>query len=111
MKFESLVAGRGGFEPPLADPESAVLPLDDLPITHYYIINLFFVNTYILKIFLCLYTKLCQVFVKSLQKIILKIYKGLDKYFMMFFVIIKTIKDFPNFYPSKIYIRRIYLKI
>ena|GEM_PF-2117453 len=28
-----ILAGRGGFEPPLADPESAVLPLDDLP-TH-----------------------------------------------------------------------------
>ena len=28
-----MLAGRGGFEPPLADPESAVLPLDDLP-TH-----------------------------------------------------------------------------
>ncbi len=27
------LAGRGGFEPPLADPESAVLPLDDLPKT------------------------------------------------------------------------------
>lgn len=27
------MAGRGGLEPPLADPESAVLPLDDLPKT------------------------------------------------------------------------------
>ncbi len=25
------MAGRGGFEPPLTDPESVVLPLDDLP--------------------------------------------------------------------------------
>ena len=25
------VAGAGGFEPPQADPESAVLPLDDAP--------------------------------------------------------------------------------
>ncbi len=44
MKSKTL-AGRGGFEPPLADPESAVLPLDDLPITHYYSIMIFFVNT------------------------------------------------------------------
>lgn len=28
------MAGRGGLEPPPADPESAVLPLDDLPKTH-----------------------------------------------------------------------------
>ena len=25
------MAGRGGFEPPPVDPESTVLPLDDLP--------------------------------------------------------------------------------
>lgn len=31
MKGAISLAGRGGFEPPLADPESAVLPLDDLP--------------------------------------------------------------------------------
>ena len=35
------MAGRGGFEPPLADPESAVLPLDDLPIAFNSIIKLF----------------------------------------------------------------------
>lgn len=34
------MAGEGGFEPPLTDPESAVLPLDDSPtdaviINHY----------------------------------------------------------------------------
>ncbi len=29
--FILALAGRGGFEPPLANPESAVLPLDDLP--------------------------------------------------------------------------------
>ena len=29
------MAGRQGFEPRLADPESAVLPLDDLPMTRY----------------------------------------------------------------------------
>lgn len=34
------LAGRGGFEPPLADPESAVLPLDDLPIVPMYILSL-----------------------------------------------------------------------
>jgi hypothetical protein len=28
---EAKVAGRQGFEPRYADPESAVLPLDDLP--------------------------------------------------------------------------------
>ncbi len=26
------MAGEGGFEPPLTEPESAVLPLDDSPI-------------------------------------------------------------------------------
>ena len=27
----SFLAGMGGFEPPRTDPESAVLPLDDIP--------------------------------------------------------------------------------
>ncbi len=27
-----VLAGNGGFEPPLTDPESAVLPLDEFPI-------------------------------------------------------------------------------
>jgi hypothetical protein len=27
-----ILAGRQGFEPRYADPESAVLPLDDLPV-------------------------------------------------------------------------------
>ncbi len=32
--IENKVAGRQGFEPRYADPESAVLPLDDLPTGH-----------------------------------------------------------------------------
>src|SRR5579884_773576 len=32
-----LVAGRQGFEPRYADPESAVLPLDDLPVLLYFL--------------------------------------------------------------------------
>ena len=33
------VAGRGGLEPPLAGPEPAVLPLDDLPLSPVIITN------------------------------------------------------------------------
>lgn len=33
------LAGRGGLEPPPADPESAVLPLDDLPNSCFLIIH------------------------------------------------------------------------
>ena len=29
-----MLVGAGGFEPPSADPESAVLPLDDAPMGH-----------------------------------------------------------------------------
>ena len=32
VRYESLVAGEVGFEPTLADPESAVLPLDHSPV-------------------------------------------------------------------------------
>ena len=37
VRYESLVAGEEGFEPSLADPESAVLPLDDSPVRQNYI--------------------------------------------------------------------------